>query len=224
MSVSTRILFFTRTSEAEARKKRIVEDVQKNRLAVQALIWAGRRQITASGIPALELNQYDQVGNSFGEKLTNGIESLFNEGVQHVIVIGNDSPELTSKDLLHAQSVLDRGCQAMGKTSAGGTWILGLRKELFDRKSFAALPWQSSALGQAMEFLLNSQGDLYLFRELGEISTVHSLSIFLSSAYSSPLKKLLLQILRQDPVVLPASEVQDCRELIFRRSQRAPPL
>ena len=49
-------------------------------------------------------NETNQVGTTFGEKITHYIQEIFTKGYQNVIVVGNDCIEIKAKHLLNAAS------------------------------------------------------------------------------------------------------------------------
>lgn len=157
-SHDTRILFFTRRPEMEARVKKLVHGRPENQAVIRHLYTWAKHTILDSGISYEEVNELRQRGQSFGEKITNGVQDLIEEGVSNIIIIGNDSPNLQPEEIAKAAELLEAGNQVIGHTLSGGAWIIGICAEKFDRDRFNSLPWQTSRLGTELASLLESQG------------------------------------------------------------------
>lgn len=224
MSSRTNILFFTRTSDAEVRHRKLVPDARQNRQAVRAMISWVRREVLKTGIPVIELNEHAQNGATFGERLSNGIQTLFAGGADQVIIIGNDSPGISTADLAEARNLLSKGIQVVGRNQSGGAWIIGLRKELFDAEAFINLPWQTRSLGAALVELLQSQGKLTRLRDLTEIQNTHSFEEYVENSKPEGFIRVLLGILHQQTLADRDDQLADKSEPVVRPSLRAPPL
>lgn len=157
----SRILYFTRRPEIEARVKQLVLNPRQNGQVIRQLYHWVKSSIHASSIPFVELNETDQQGHSFGEKLANGVQALIDDGVSNIIVLGNDSPDLDASDLNLALEGMQEGSQVVGQSLSGGSWIIGIKAEHFEKDKFENLPWQTTALGAALTDLLESQSQVF---------------------------------------------------------------
>lgn len=168
------ILYFTRRPELEARVKRLVHNPRQNSEVIKHLYDWVKSTIRTSGIPFVELNDAHQHGASFGERLANGIQNLIDEGVSNIIVLGNDSPDLKSADLSLTMEYLRGGSQVMGHSLSGGSWIIGIRAEAFDKRKFEGLPWQTASLGAALKALMECQGKVSLLSARHDLNDTDS--------------------------------------------------
>ena len=79
-----------------------------------------------------------QDGNDLGERMLHGINTGFQCGFHHIILIGTDCYELNPAILDHAFSALERSDAVIGPATDGGFYLIGMKKvipELFlDRK------------------------------------------------------------------------------------------
>lgn len=166
----SRILYFTRRPEIEAKAKRLVQNPRQNSQVIKYLYDWTKSSIQQSSIPFVELNETQQYGATFGEKLANGIQALIDDGVTNVIVLGNDSPDLEAADLTAALACLEEGSQVVGHNFSGGSWIIGIKSEHFDKTEFEKLPWQTAALGSALTSLFESQG------KLSSLASIHDIN------------------------------------------------
>lgn len=135
-------------------------DRQKNYQALHLLYHWVKKSIRDSHIPSIQLSEKEQKGNSFGARISAGLQKLFAEGYDHVIVVGNDCPRMNAADLVVAREHLEQGQLVLGKDADGGAYIFGLSKENFAPSSLEALPWNSSELGTALKDHLLSHGDV----------------------------------------------------------------
>lgn len=134
-------------------------------------------QAEKSGLPIRLLFSEQQKGDSFGQKLVNGLFDLKSEGFEHVIVLGNDTPFVTVTDLSRTQNLLESGSHVIAPDQHGGSWILGLRLNTLDFYLFESLPWQTKDLYNSLKLLL-SPSELHDSVDLNTIQDVYSLMKF----------------------------------------------
>lgn len=178
----SRILYFTRRPEIEARAKRLLQDPRQNSQVIKHLYDWTKSSIEESAIPFVEFNETHQHGTTFGEKLANGIQNLIDEGVSNIIVLGNDSPDLETADLNKALESLRDGSQVVGHSFSGGSWIIGIKAARFNKNQFQNLPWQTEALGSALTALFESQGKVSFLTSRHDINDSVSFLNLLESA------------------------------------------
>ncbi len=157
----TAILFFSHRPEHEWRTKWFVpRDRATNRRVADALYRHARRAVQSSGLPVLAVDDAQQRGESFGARLANAFMDAFAAGYEHVIAVGSDCPHLHTVDWPAVASQLGDGTPVVGPTSdAHGAYLIGLSRAQFDPHAFAALPWQSPGLLDAlMDHLANCSG------------------------------------------------------------------
>jgi glycosyltransferase A (GT-A) superfamily protein (DUF2064 family) len=143
---SSAILLFARSAHLDAKDKglsggeRFIEA-----LTAQTKLKAGR-----TGLPVFHMDEKSQVGTSFGERLGNAMKSVYDQGINHLLVVGNDSPDLSTETLKTAVAQLQAGKTVFGPTPDGGTYLIGVNRERFDYESFICLPWQERNLFEAL--------------------------------------------------------------------------
>ena len=177
---NTAILFFSRTASSETKQKKFSNRLSaKDRFVVtQKLIDNSLQIAQKTKLPILNLFSDQQIGNSFGEKLANGIQMVFSKGFENVIVIGNDCLKLTAKNIIQsAQKIATDNSIVIGPNKRGGTYLIGVSQQNFNKKEFINLPWQThnlqekikeyaSQINQTISWLefksdFNSQSDLF---------------------------------------------------------------
>ena len=94
--------------------------------------------------PYFIFNENNQVGSTFGEKLSNSIQELYNKGFQKVLVIGNDCPSLNLSILKKALVLLQTNAIVVGPNFNGGLYLIGINQNQFNIESFKNVNWQSS--------------------------------------------------------------------------------
>lgn len=138
----------------------------------------------------------EQVGDTFGERLSYGLGELFSAGYDRVIVVGNDCPSMDPEDLLRARQQLEAGNMILGHNVVGGAYIFGISKEAFSQEAFEALPWSSPDLGLALKNHLLKHGDLIELEVKEDINTEDDLFQAVRSSSLSLLIMLLRKLFR----------------------------
>ena len=75
-----------------------------------------------------------QHGNDLGERLEQAVTNAFAQGVERVIVIGTDCPDLNADVLIHGFRALEHSDVVIGQAEDGGYFLVGLNQnhpELF---------------------------------------------------------------------------------------------
>ena len=139
---NTAILIFAQNPGRDAFSKGIPGgDRLFEKLTASAILKARR-----TGLHCFHSGSADQTGACFGERLANAMERCFREGVDNLIVIGNDSPALRTRDLLEAADMLEREKAILGPAADGGVYLIGMHRSVFNRGDFQSLPWKDNSL------------------------------------------------------------------------------
>lgn len=157
---STAVLLFTRSAGEEAGHKRFLsQGTRANNAAVAAQLIA---HTTATARRAAAyfvcVDSARQAGATFGERLMGAVQHVFGQGYTHLLVIGNDCPQLDEQLLRRAVAAVQRTGAVLGPAADGGVYLLGISRELFETSQWLALPWQSERLGAALLQQLRQQG------------------------------------------------------------------
>lgn len=83
-----------------------------------------------------------QIGKNFGEKFNNAINETVKLGYDELIIIGNDSPELTSQYIIDSFENIAKEKVVIGPSNDGGIYLLGLSKNNF--KTTIKARWNTS--------------------------------------------------------------------------------
>ena len=111
-----------------------------------------------TGVPVFHFDETLQEGFRFEERLSNAVKTLFDQGVENLVVIGNDSPDLTTRALLEALSSLEDKKAVLGPSDDGGVYLIGLNRDHFEYGEFRDLPWRQEHLFHQMISWIHSKG------------------------------------------------------------------
>ncbi|MEP6584998.1 MAG: DUF2064 domain-containing protein [Ginsengibacter sp.] len=148
----TALLLFSHTAQKEALYKNFSPEHSGNfnKQIADQLIGRTIKIARHTKLPFFLIDEQLQRGSSFGERLTNAMADVFNKGFQKIIVIGNDCPMVSTAIINKAAVELQKNDMLLAPTTKGGVYIIGLRKEYFEKNSFEKIGWQTSAVFENM--------------------------------------------------------------------------
>ncbi len=201
MDNKTAILIFTRSAKAEAQHKwsDSTLSTRNSRRIAQTLITHTRRVAKATGLSVIEVASRQQRGASFGQRLQHAIDGIWEQGFERVLVLGTDTPQLSTKALLCAAEQITPEQSVLGAATDGGAYLIGLHRQQFQRAAFVALPWQQNTLYQALSEQLSQNAQcLHTLPTLADIDNWEDLRHYVQAAPMS-----LLQLRLRYCYVLP---------------------
>lgn len=195
----TAILLFSRTASAEAEHKSFGAGSVGDRIT-EALISRMESTLERTELPVFRSDERSQIGNTFGERLANAMAQVYAQGVEHLLVVGNDCPSVSVSHLRAAAHKLLKGENVVGPDRRGGVWLIGLQRADFNATDFAALPWESNDLYHQLAVFLPSctaaasLGDLNTFEDLKnnwfflrrQIAELFDLLLISEAAFGAP--------------------------------------
>jgi glycosyltransferase A (GT-A) superfamily protein (DUF2064 family) len=219
------IIFFSRTAESESVNKKVISNDSKNNLLLtKTLIQHSKKAIYDSGLKVFHFHEGNQIGDNFGERLSNAFESIYNLGYKCVISVGNDSPDISNVDWHSISNNLRIGKNVLGPSKRGGAYLIGIPKKNFKKDAFQHLPWQSNKLFASLNELL-SEDSLFLNAER-DINTVNDVFLlkgeFSKRHYFHKVLSLLLFTFRTEFIIL--SDFLNPRIESLHFGLRAPPI
>lgn len=137
---------FSRSASLEATYKFPLKNRKGNTLLFDSFNGTILKKIQKTKIPYFHFDEFKQIGSNFGERLWNAMQSVYSQGFEKVIVVGNDCPKLTSNQLIKVAGLLQDNKTVLGPNYNGGLYLIGLEKNVFQKEDFLELKWQSSAL------------------------------------------------------------------------------
>ncbi|OEK07878.1 hypothetical protein A8C32_15475 [Flavivirga aquatica] len=184
------ILIFANSAEKEA----VSKPFQYSKDVFAALNARTLSIIKKTGLPYFIFSENQQVGNSFGERFTNAIQTTYNKGYNTVITIGNDTPHLTTKHILKTAHLLQKHNLVLGPSTDGGFYLMGLKKSQFNADIFLKLPWQTSQLNRSISKLNASKKiNICYLETLTDIDSAADVKTIINNfrTLSKTIKKLL---------------------------------
>ncbi|MEO6348641.1 MAG: DUF2064 domain-containing protein [Aquaticitalea sp.] len=196
MNNKTAILIFASSGQQEA----FAKPFKSSALLFDELNLQTHQTVKATCLPYFHVSEKEQVGNSFAERFTNAIQSIYSKGFDTVITVGNDTPHLKSSQILQAAQQLETKDIVLGPSLDGGFYLMGLKKSLFNADTFLKLPWQTSRLSQSIFRIIAANSiSLYKLEVLSDIDSISDIKNILQSKkqLTSRVKALLLNVLSE---------------------------
>ena len=129
-------------------------------------------KVASLGVDYYHLTEKEQQGDTFGDRITQAIASIFNKGYNKVLTIGNDSLKLSKTHLRNAITAMDRGEIAVGPSYDGGFYLLGLNKNQFKEEIFNSLSWNKATLCKEIRSYIDAlHTDTYLLPYLYDLDS-----------------------------------------------------
>lgn len=143
------ILIFANSAEKEASLKTFSSSKELFEILNRKTLQIAKK----TGLPYFLYSEKEQVGNTFGERFTHAIQSVYNKGFDTVITVGNDTPHITANHFKETIKKLENNDIILGPSTDGGFYLLGLKKAHFNTALFLKLPWQTSKLNSSISKL-----------------------------------------------------------------------
>ena len=194
---NTAVLLFIRTELEEVRSKKWYSGAgYRNDLQLASLL---NRQVlsvaNASQLPTFVVSGKDQVGENFGERFTNAIQSIFEVGYHNVIALGNDCLNLSVDHLLKANERLQSCSLVIGPAADGGAYLIGIHKSIFEEVAFKCLPWQqSSLLWELREMAHRQKASVAWLPEEKDADSSYDLKVLIKELGNHSFANILLQL------------------------------
>lgn len=192
----TAILIFAHSATYEAK----IKTFQNSKAIFESLLERTIQLVQNTQLPFFLFTEDHQIGNSFAERFVNAIQSVYDLGYESIITIGNDTPQLTSKQLIRAHEELLDNHSVIGKSKDGGFYLLGIKKENFQPELFLQLPWQKQNLSGSLCHLLELNSvSITQLKTLADLDTYNDVFNFVNNfkkVYAT-LNQLLNQLVFQ---------------------------
>lgn len=151
----TALLLFSRSGGAEALVKNLLPShhALQNKKLVQKIVDRSVALAQSSALPFFVWDEQRQQGAHFGEKLVHAVDQVFQQGYQNIIIIGNDCLSLKKDHINQAVSGLQNHASVIAPTKKGGAYLIGINKTSFNKKTFAAIRWQTAFVYEDLQNL-----------------------------------------------------------------------
>ena len=221
------ILLFTRSAGEEgARKRFLSHGTQADNAAVAArLIDHATATAHRVGVDVVCVDSRQQAGATFGQRLIGAVRATFARGYDHLLIIGNDCPQLSEALLRQAVAAVQATGAVLGPATDGGVYLLGLSRTWFEQGAGQGLPWQTRLLGAALRRQLRQLGAVvHQLPALADIDDEAGLARVLRQHLVRPLQRSLHRLRtagRRQP--RPFGAQAGPRRMVATRSHRGPP-
>ena len=189
---NTALILFSRSARAESRIKTLSDQQVSNRQVIRFLNKKTQVTLQSTNLPIYCFDENNQVGSSFGERLSNAFQEVFDRGYEKIIVIGSDCPELDKKDIFQAACLLTKNKAVLGPDERNGAYLIGLHSSQFDQNSFSKLLWQTN---QTIDSLKDYFGSCFLLEEKTDLNSQYDLKRFVRLAKSAWIGKAIRKII-----------------------------
>ncbi len=222
------LLYFSCKPTVESRRKNwfSLGANRRNEALASSLILQTSQIVQQSGFPVFHYHEGNQTGRTFGERLANAYQEIFDQGYDAVIATGNDTPEMANIDWQTVATQLSAGKCVLGPSLRGGTYLIGLTAAAFCKTAFQNLPWQSGRLFQLLRQYCALAGMAPVVLEaLRDINTYHDLiKLVKSASIDRILRRVLHQLVYGIPNVFTGYRTLILnRALMINMPLRAPP-
>lgn len=222
MIQKTAILIFANSAQKEAERKTFLSKEVFSKLNEQTL-----KIVQKSGISYFHFSENQQIGDYFGERFTNAIESILNKGFQNIITIGNDTPHLKTKHLLETKNQLEQKDLILGPSKDGGFYLMGIKKEHFNKNTFLKLPWGKSNLRKSVTRISKVKKLKIDFLEfLNDLDSQEDLVKIVSSfkKISSSVLQLLLSFITIDKEIKILKKLNFLENYLYKNFNKGSPI
>ncbi|RTZ03297.1 DUF2064 domain-containing protein [Flavobacterium sp. RSP49] len=196
-SSTTAILLFAQSEKVQSISKSIACKKKQNQLLWKKMNENVLKTIKKTNLPYSVVDESIQVGNTFGEKITDAINKVFAQGHDKVIVIGNDCIELQANHLLLANTNLQINDSVLEADFNGGAYLIAVSKSSFLAKQFAAISWQTPCVFKELKALF-SKKKMSLLPVLNDCNSAFDFKKAICKlSFSDGFKNLILSLLQK---------------------------
>ena len=120
-----------------------------------------------------------QNGKDIGDRMLNAFEYVFNSGYKKAVLIGSDLPGLPAALVENAFVALDTADAVIGRSTDGGYYLIGFRKETCCPDYFKGITWSTPSVFQrTMDKFNKSEKNVYILPEWIDIDDHNDLKQF----------------------------------------------
>lgn len=117
-----------------------------------------------------------QQGNDLGERMQNAFLTGFAEGYSRALLLGSDTPDLTSAIITAGLSRLTSHHAVIGPACDGGYYLLGFQSQAFLPAIFCGMPWSTGEVyTRTMEVFRRAHANVSVLPSWRDIDTIADL-------------------------------------------------
>ncbi len=118
-----------------------------------------------------------QKGDDLGAKMSNAFKEEFAKGYEKIVLIGSDTPHLSTDLLNKSFESLSTHEMVLGPSLDGGYYLIGFTKKGFNETVFENITWSSEVVLEQTLQTVNKKA-LYLLMYMNDIDTKEDLDQF----------------------------------------------
>ena len=165
---------FTEMTVGKAKKVR-----QKKRLDIQFCFEGGNEHKLKSWL-GKDILYSSQENADLGTRMQVAFEMAFQEGCQHVLLLGTDIPGFHADHLRNAFEALDHYDVVLGPSTDGGYWLIGLKRPI---NLFKDVVWSTKKVREQTLSIAQARSlEVFEFKALTDIDTIDDLKKWDESA------------------------------------------
>lgn len=225
-SSKTALLVFARSEAEEAAAKVLShKGFEANLQIATELSRQLEQKTTQLPIPTLHFGSAEQEGECFGERLANAMERAFSKGFENLLVVGADTPDLSTEDLELAHQKLAKEKMVLGPSIDGGVYLIGVSKQGYNREAFLHIGWETSEVSSDFENYANQQDlEIVWGRTLRDLDNEQDVLAYLKTGENLGFKLWLLEQFFTESEKTPGAVPQEnTNHLSETSSLRGPP-
>jgi uncharacterized protein len=182
-TVKTRLQpFFTPNESAELATAFLRDTVNKAKAVTKDVIIAyspNDREYQLQKLLRNEVSMIPQIGGALGERIVSAFESVFLQTFDCVLMIGTDSPSISTSLLITAFESLENYDSVIGETLDGGFYLVGLKRMM--PAIFGRVEWSSPrTFSQTIENIGKLGLSVFELPILYDIDTPQDLEYFMN--------------------------------------------
>ncbi|WP_169303356.1 DUF2064 domain-containing protein [Pedobacter cryophilus] len=163
-------------------------------------------------------------GNDFESRIKSAVEEVFLKGYQNIVIVGDDTPQLSAQNLLFAAKKIADKEVIIGESEDGGAYLIAFNKQQFYQGILENLPWQTNQFYQSLLCNIKSGSlshqTLPVLQDLDDSLAVH---LFINKFTSLKFAQLLKHIYIHQKFAVFISTLIDEKPICYIKD-RAPPL
>lgn len=127
-----------------------------------------------------EYEYFPQAGRDLGQRMRNAFSEAFDDGLNEVVVIGSDIPDLPAEYLEQAFTALGDSDVVLGPSSDGGYYLIGFSRDSFIPEAFDNISWSTAdVLEQTKEILNRQVRRTHMLPQWNDIDTAEDLQLLI---------------------------------------------
>jgi len=222
---SIAILLFSFSPERSAREKTWLRNRGKNIELHQRVHKRIKCLARRAGVDFFHIDEGQQLGRDFQDRLWNAVEHVFNQGYRAVLTLGGDTPTLTHIILQRSLNQLQCEHNVLGPSRDGGTYLIGFQRAWFLNIRHHQIQWHAGTDFDQLLSLL-TQEEVWIAPVLSDWDTFTDIQYQLCQQPAFWLWRVIISdlLISSCEITFVRSVYRKVQNLVFGLGMRAPPL